>query len=80
MLNVHDLVNTVAKKPTELEVRIGNVAEGSDLHCSVGKVELRGGCIVLTPDDDDVWKDETVASAQLAERLWPTGEELDDED
>ncbi len=77
MLSVRDLLNAVTKKPVELEVRIGDVAEGSDLHCSVEVAELRGGCLVLTPGGDDVWKDETVASEMLAEQLWPEEERED---
>ncbi len=54
-----------------LEVRIGDVAEGSDLHCSVGKLVIRGGALVLVPGDDAVWKDETVASDVQSVQVWP---------
>lgn len=81
-MNIRDLVNIFAVEVPntydEMEVRIGDVVEGSDLHCSVGTIEMRGNCVVLTPGDDDVWKDETVASAQMSKQLWP--EELDSED
>ncbi len=72
------ILNTKTKSAS-MEVRIGDVAEGSDLHCSVGIIEMRGNCIVLTPGDDDVWKDETVASAQMSEHLWSTGKDAADE-
>ncbi len=71
--------DSIARGLRDVDVRIGDVAEGSDLHCSVGVVELRGNCIVLTPGDDDVWKDETVASAQMSEHLWSTGKDATDE-
>lgn len=78
-MNVQELIRLLTKRSASMEVRIGDVAEGSDLHCSVGIVELRGNCIILTPGDDDVWKDESVASAQMAEHLWSTGKDAVDE-
>jgi hypothetical protein len=78
-LDAFNLIRLLYTRPADMEVRIGDVAEGSDLHCSVGKVEMRGNCIVLTPGEDDVWKDEMLASAQLAEHLWPPDEGIDNE-
>lgn len=78
-LMLKEFITSVVDQSASLEIRIGDVAEGSDLHCSVGRIELRGNCIVLTPGDDDVWKDETVASAQLSEHLWPNEEDANNE-
>jgi hypothetical protein len=58
-----------------MEVRVGDVAEGSDLHCSVGEVVVRGNCLVVVPGDDRVWKDETLATEVLSETLWPQKKE-----
>lgn len=81
-MKVFDLINMLVVEGDEsmqnMDVRIGDVSEGDDLHCSVGKVIVRGGCVVLIPGDDDVWKDETLASNILAQQLWP--EETEEED
>lgn len=81
-MKVYDLINVLVVEGDEsmqnMDVRIGDVSEGDDLHCSVGKVIVRGGCVVLIPGDDDVWKDETLASTILAQQLWP--EETEEED
>lgn len=74
-MKVFDLVNMLVVEGDDsmqtMDVRIGDVSEGDDLHCSVGKVVVRGGCVVLVPGDDDVWKDETLASTILSQQLWP---------
>lgn len=84
-MNLRDLVvavtslpDDVVEKMGDLEVRIGDVAEGDDLHCSVGKAVYRNGCIVLVPGDDDVWKDETLASEILSVQFWPEEEPSED--
>ncbi len=74
-MNVQELIRLLTTRSASTEIRIGDVAEGDDLHCSVGKVVIRGDCIVLTPGDDDIWRDETVASAQMSEHLWPEEKE-----
>jgi hypothetical protein len=65
----------LAGVPRDAEVRIGDVSEQDDLHCSVGRVIRRSGCVVLDPGDDDVWRDETLSSEILAENLWPEEKE-----
>ena len=75
-LTVRDLMDKLRFVSQEAEVRIGDVSEKSDLHVSVGAVEHRSQCVVLTPGDDDIWKDETLASNIIGETLWP--EEEDD--
>lgn len=84
-MNLRDLVISVTNLPADVvekmgdqEVRIGDVAEGDDLHCSVGKAVYRNGCIILVPGDDDVWKDETLASEILSTQLWPEEEPSED--
>ncbi len=80
-MKVIDLVRmlTVPESETaDMEVRIGDVSEGDDLHCSVGKVVVRGGCVVLVPGDDDIWKDETLASTILSQQLWPEEDASED--
>ncbi|MCK5644859.1 MAG: hypothetical protein KAJ19_28930 [Gammaproteobacteria bacterium] len=83
-MKVFDLINMLTVDNDEsihdMEVRIGDVSEADDLHCSVGKVVMRGGCIVLVPGDDDVWKDEALASTILSQQLWPEEEENKDDD
>lgn len=59
----------------DVQVRIGDVSEEDELHCSVGRIVKRNDCIILVPGDDDVWKDETVASTILSQQLWPEEEE-----
>ena len=76
MLTMRELNAAISKFPTDTEVRIGDVAEGHDLHCSVGEIVFRNGCIVLVPGNDDIWRDETLSSEILMENLWP--EESDD--
>ncbi len=78
MLTIRDLAMAIASYPAATEVRVGDVSEGHDLHCSVKKVVLRGRCIVLVPGDDDVWKDETLSSEILMESLWPEEEVSED--
>lgn len=78
MITVLDLVKLLTVPDSEtagMEVRIGDVSEGDDLHCSVGRIVKRGGCIVLVPGDDDIWKDEMLSSNILMEHLWPPKEE-----
>jgi len=73
-MNMIELAHAIAKLPIDTEIRIGDVSEGHDLHCSVGAVVVRNGCVVLVPGDDDVWRDETLSSEVLMERIWPLGE------
>lgn len=80
MLKVCDLLNILAKKPEDFEVRIADVSEGGDLHCSVARIELRGNCIVFIHGDDEVWKDETVAATGVVEHLWSTEDVADNEE
>ncbi len=77
-MNGDDLVRILLKQPEDIEIRIGDVSEGSDLHASVGAVIYRGGGLVLLPGDDDIWKDETLATKNISEILYsaPTEEEL----
>ena len=74
----HQLVKILLKQPEDIELRVGDVSEGSDLHASVGAVVMRGGGLVLLPGDDDIWRDETLATKNLSEILYiaPTEEEL----
>jgi hypothetical protein len=82
-MNITDLCEAIAplllkndlSKEVSMEVRVGDVAEGSDLHCSVGEVVVRGNCLVVVPGDDRVWKDETLATEVLSETLWPQKKE-----
>ena len=78
MLTVNELINTLLTVNDNVEVRIGDVAEGHDLHCSIGQVVERAGCVVFVPGDDDVWKDETLSSEVLMKILWPEIEEEED--
>ena len=71
MITMQELMTALASKPTDTEVRIGDVSEGHDLHCSISEVVFRNGCIVLVPGDDDIWKDETLSSQVLMEQLFP---------
>jgi len=66
-----ELISCLAVLPRDTEIRIGDVSEGDDLHCSVGGVVLRSERVVLVPGDDDVWKDETISSTIHMKRLWP---------
>ena len=74
-MKVCDLINMLTVDNDEsihdMEVRIGDVSEGDDLHCSVGKVIVRSGCIVFVHGDEGLWKDETLASTILSQQLWP---------
>lgn len=79
-MNIRELAIVIGAHDGDMEVRIGDVAEGHDLHCSVGQVVKRAGCIVLVPGDDDVWRDETLSSEVLMEILWPEQEEEEESD
>ena len=74
-MKVCDLINMLTVDNDEsihdMEVRIGDVSEGDDLHCSVGKIVMRGGYIVIVHGDEGLWKDETLASTILSQQLWP---------
>lgn len=59
----------------DTEIRVGDVAEGHDLHCSVGEVVLRSQCVVFVVGDDEIWKDETLSSEIHMKRLWPEEED-----
>ena len=74
MLTANQLINLLLSVPDDAEVRIGDVSEGDDLHVSVGALVLRSQCVVLVPGDDDIWKDETLASEVLSQKLWPEEE------
>lgn len=77
-MNIKQLMAALAPLPSGMEVRVGDVSEGHDLHCSVGEVVRRGESVVLVPGDDGVWQDETLSSEILMEQLWPEeGEEND---
>jgi len=78
MLTMRDLTIAIAKFPADTEVRVGDVAEGHDLHCSIKQVVMRSGMIVLVPGDDDIWQDETLSSEVLMENLWPEEETSED--
>lgn len=78
MLTSRKLIEAIRSLSVDTEIRIADVAEQDDLHCSVGRVVFRNGCIILVPGDDQVWKDETLASLVRSETLWP--EEDDSED
>jgi len=75
-MDLRELFNVLMKEDTGMEVRVGDVAEGDDLHCSVGRVVVRGGCVIISPGDDDVWKDESIASSVGSKVLYDVdGEE-----
>ena len=74
-MNIKELFKALLEEDTSMEVRIGDVAEGDELHCSVGRVIRRGSRIIIVPGDDDIWYDETVATEVLAEELWPEEKE-----
>jgi hypothetical protein len=78
MLTAAELMRRLAAVPRDTPIRVGDVSEHDDLHCSVGRVVHRSGCIVLVPGNDDIWQDETLASDVLSKTLWP--EEKEDED
>ena len=75
MLTTGELIAMLAQLPRDTEVRIGDVAEQDDLHCSVGKVKHRNAMVIIIHGDDEIWKDETLASQVLAEQLWPEEDE-----
>lgn len=70
-LTIRELVIALAEFPADTEIRIGDVSEADDLHCSVGKIVDRGGCIILIHGDEGLWKDETLASTILSQQVWP---------
>ena len=74
-MNAGELIAVLAAMNPNEEVRIGDVAEQDDLHCSLGKVVHRNGVVVLITGNDEIWKDETLASLVLSETLWPKEEE-----
>lgn len=74
-MNIKELIAVLQQLPDDTEVRIGDVAEQDDLHCSLGKVVHRNGVAVLVTGSDEIWKDETLASLVLSETLWPREEE-----
>lgn len=71
MLTTGELIKVLVKLPADTEVRIGDVAEQDDLHCSVGKVQHRSEKVILITGGDQIWRDETLASSIHAEQLWP---------
>lgn len=81
-MKVHDLINMLVVEGDDsmqtMDVRIGDVSEEDDLHCSVGRVVLRNNCVIFVTGDDDVWKDETVASTILSQQLWPEEDSSED--
>lgn len=74
-MTVSQFQNILEKLNPDTEVRIGDVVEGSNFHCTVGVVELRNASLVITPGSDLIWKDEHAASAQLSKQLWPDVDE-----
>ncbi len=77
-MNVKELTQVLSSLPEDTEIRIGDVAEQDDLHCSLGKVVHRNGVAVLITGSDEIWKDETLASLVLSETLWPKEDESED--
>lgn len=77
-MNVKELTQVLSSLPEDTEIRIGDVAEQDDLHCSLGKVVHRNGVVVLITGSDEIWKDETLASLVLSETLWPKEDESED--
>jgi hypothetical protein len=75
MLTAGDLILALAALPRDTEIRIGDVSEGDDLHVSVDRVVLRSQCAVLVPGEDDIWRDEQLASEILMRQLWPKEED-----
>lgn len=71
MLTTGELIKVLATLPTDTEVRIGDVAEQDELHCSTGKVVHRSRMAIFITGHDEIWRDETLASEVLAEQLWP---------
>lgn len=71
MLTSGELMKVLAKLPTDTEVRIGDVAEQDELHCSLGKVMYRSRMVIFITDSEEIWRDETLASEIHAEQLWP---------
>lgn len=78
MITAKQLIDALIQVPRDAQVRIGDVSEGDDLHCSVGKVIVRNGNVILVHGDDEVWKDETLASLIISETLWPKEEASED--
>lgn len=70
MLTTGELIKVLVKLPVDTEVRIGDVAEQDDLHCSTGKVQFRSNKVILITGNDQIWRDETIASSVHAELLW----------
>ncbi len=77
-MNVKELTQVLSSLPEDTELRIGDVAEQDDLHCSLGKVVHRNGVVILITGSDEIWKDETLASLVLSETLWPKEDESED--
>lgn len=77
-MNAGELIAVLAAMSPTTEVRIGDVAEQDDLHCSLGKVVHRNGVVILVTGPDEIWKDETLASLVLSETLWPKEDESED--
>ena len=77
-MNVKELTQVLSSLPEDTELRIGDVAEQDDLHCSLGKVVHRNGVVILITGSDEIWKDETLASLVLSETLWPKADESED--
>ena len=69
MLTTGALIKLLHRLPVDTEVRIGDVAEQDDLHCSLGKVQYRSKKVILITGNDQIWRDETLASSVHAERL-----------
>lgn len=77
MLTVRDLMLVLNKLPADMEVRIGDVAEQDELHCSVGRVVERSGMVIFITGGT-LWRDETLASSIHAEQLWPEEDSSED--
>jgi hypothetical protein len=78
MLTSGELMKILAPLPADTEVRIGDVAEQDELHCSTGKVMHRSRMVIFITGSDEIWRDETLASEVLAEQLWPEEDSSED--
>jgi len=55
-LTARDLYRLIGDVRSDTEVRIGDVAEGDELHCSVGRVMRQTNEAYALADDMMVWK------------------------
>ena len=69
-ITVLDLKDLLQDLDDHADIRIGDVAEESDLHASVGAIIKRGYSIVFVPGDENVWKDETLTPEMPKEVIY----------